>query len=80
MPMIKMVPRATSATADAYLTPVLQSYIDGFFDGFADSLRSGEAGTKVEFMMSDGGLTSVDHFSGLKSIISAPPVVLLVWL
>ncbi|GAC92898.1 hypothetical protein PHSY_000457 [Pseudozyma hubeiensis SY62] len=72
MPMIKMVPRATSSTADAYLTPVLQAYIDGFFSGFEDSLRSGEAGTKVEFMMSDGGLTSVDHFSGLKSIISGP--------
>lgn len=72
MPMIKMVPRATSSTADAYLTPVLQAYIDGFFSGFEDSLRSGEAGTKVEFMMSDGGLTSVEHFSGLKSIISGP--------
>ncbi|EPQ31462.1 uncharacterized protein PFL1_00797 [Pseudozyma flocculosa PF-1] len=72
MPMIKMVPRATSSTADAYLTPVLQAYIDSFFSGFDDSLRDGSAGTKVEFMMSDGGLTSVDHFSGLKSIISGP--------
>ncbi|KAK0564876.1 hypothetical protein OC861_004053 [Tilletia horrida] len=72
MPMIKMVPRGTSTTADAYLTPVLQSYIDGFFSGFDDSLRSGKAGTRVEFMMSDGGLTSVEHFSGLKSIISGP--------
>ncbi|KAE8212642.1 hypothetical protein CF327_g3738 [Tilletia walkeri] len=72
MPMIKMVPRGTSSTADAYLTPVLQSYIDGFFSGFDDSLRSGQAGTRVEFMMSDGGLTSVEHFSGLKSIISGP--------
>lgn len=72
MPMIKMVPRATSATADAYLTPVLQAYIDGFFSGFDSSLRDGSAGTRVEFMMSDGGLTSVDHFTGLKSIISGP--------
>ena len=72
MPMIKMVPRATSATADAYLTPVLQAYIDGFFSGFDSSLRDGRAGTRVEFMMSDGGLTSVEHFSGLKSIISGP--------
>ncbi|KAK0560324.1 hypothetical protein OC844_003828 [Tilletia horrida] len=72
MPMIKMVPRGTSTTADAYLTPVLQAYIDGFFSGFDDSLRSGQAGTRVEFMMSDGGLTSVEHFSGLKSIISGP--------
>jgi 5-oxoprolinase (ATP-hydrolysing) len=68
----QMVPRGTSSTADAYLTPVLQSYIDGFFSGFDDSLRNGKAGTKVEFMMSDGGLTSVEHFSGLKSIISGP--------
>ena len=72
MPMIKMVPRATSATADAYLTPVLQAYIDGFFSGFDSSLRDGSAGTRVEFMMSDGGLTSVEHFTGLKSIISGP--------
>lgn len=72
MPMIKMVPRATSATADAYLTPVLQAYINSFFQGFDESLRNGSAGTRVEFMMSDGGLTSVDHFSGLKSIISGP--------
>ncbi|PWN53395.1 hypothetical protein IE53DRAFT_338833 [Violaceomyces palustris] len=72
MPMIKMVPRATSSTADAYLTPVLQAYIDSFFSGFDESLRDGSAGTKVEFMMSDGGLTSVSHFNGLKSIISGP--------
>lgn len=70
--MIKMVPRATSATADAYLTPVLQAYMDGFFSGFDSSLRDGSAGTRVEFMTSDGGLTSVEHFTGLKSIISGP--------
>ncbi|MCO5549739.1 hypothetical protein L7F22_003212 [Adiantum nelumboides] len=72
MPMIKMVPRGTSSTADAYLTPVLQAYIDGFFSGFDESLRDGSSGTRVEFMMSDGGLTSVERFSGLKSIISGP--------
>lgn len=72
MPMIKMVPRGTSSTADAYLTPVLKAYIDGFFSGFDKSLRNGTSGTRVEFMMSDGGLTSVERFSGLKSIISGP--------
>ncbi|UZJ57525.1 hypothetical protein CBS101457_006845 [Exobasidium rhododendri] len=72
MPMIKMVPRGTSSTADAYLTPVLKAYIDSFFSGFDSSLRDGTSGTRVEFMMSDGGLTSVDRFSGLKSIISGP--------
>lgn len=48
-----MVSRGTSSTADAYLTPVLKAYIDGFFSGFDPSLRNGEAGTRVEFMMSE---------------------------
>ncbi|WAQ86706.1 hypothetical protein PtA15_7A434 [Puccinia triticina] len=39
MPMIKLVTRGTSTTADAYLTPVLGRYIDGFFGGFDGSLQ-----------------------------------------
>ncbi|KAF8484356.1 Hydantoinase/oxoprolinase-domain-containing protein [Gautieria morchelliformis] len=55
IPMIKMVPRGVSSTADAYLTPILMEYLDGFFKGFDDMLRRGsgkeakderEAGTK----------------------------------
>ncbi|KAG0152176.1 hypothetical protein CROQUDRAFT_650251 [Cronartium quercuum f. sp. fusiforme G11] len=77
MPMIKLVPRGTSSTADAYLTPVLKRYIDGFFSGFDESIRLevGEGrggGTRVEFMRSDGGLTGVDGFSGLHSVLSGP--------
>ncbi|GAA96727.1 uncharacterized protein L969DRAFT_90657 [Mixia osmundae IAM 14324] len=80
MPMIKVVPRGMSCTADAYLTPVLQSYIDGFFGGFDESLRRGvedrnadaKRTTTVEFMNSDGGLSDVKTFSGLKSILSGP--------
>ncbi|KAK4053044.1 hypothetical protein OIV83_001779 [Microbotryomycetes sp. JL201] len=84
LPMIRIVARGTSTTVDAYLTPVLLKYIDGFFSGFDPSLR--EANTKkgptnaagakrmtsVEFMRSDGGLTDVGGFSGLKSILSGP--------
>jgi len=76
---IKAVPRGTSSTADAYLTPCLQEYIDGFFNGFDESLRRDvQAGgksdkrTQVEFMTSDGGLTDVKTFSGLGSILSGP--------
>jgi 5-oxoprolinase (ATP-hydrolysing) len=52
---IKVVPRGISATCDAYLTPVLREYIDGFFDGFDESLRAdvereGGGRTSVEFM------------------------------
>jgi 5-oxoprolinase (ATP-hydrolysing) len=65
LPMIKMVPRGVSATADAYLTPILRAYLDGFFKGFAQLPR-------VEFMSSDGGLVDVSGFSGLKTILSGP--------
>jgi 5-oxoprolinase (ATP-hydrolysing) len=50
----------------------LKQYINSFFDGFDSSLKDGTAGTKVEFMMSDGGLTTAKGFNGLKSIISGP--------
>jgi 5-oxoprolinase (ATP-hydrolysing) len=63
--MIKMVPRGVSATADAYLTPILRAYLDGFFSGFAQLPR-------VEFMSSDGGLVDASGFSGLKTILSGP--------
>jgi len=79
MPMIKLVPRATSACADAYLTPAIKKYIAGFQKGFEGGLgtesvkkKSGEKGARCEFMQSDGGLVDVDNFSGLKAILSGP--------
>lgn len=54
MPMIKFVPRANSATADAYLSPVVRRYISGFESGFegglgSESSRKGQ-GARCEFM------------------------------
>ncbi|TFK24478.1 5-oxoprolinase [Coprinopsis marcescibilis] len=77
LPMIKMVPRGVSSTADAYLTPILKEYLDGFFSGFDEGLRAGPSPTgertaRVEFMSSDGGLVDLRNFSGLKSILSGP--------
>ena len=79
MPMIKLVPRATSACADAYLTPAIKKYIAGFQAGFegglgTDSVKkeSGSKGARCEFMQSDGGLVDVDKFSGLRAILSGP--------
>ncbi|KAF8631653.1 hypothetical protein AX17_005055 [Amanita inopinata Kibby_2008] len=73
LPMIKMVPRGVSSTADAYLTPILYDYLDGFFKGFDEKLRDGKLRSpRVEFMGSDGGLLDLDNFSGLKSILSGP--------
>ncbi|GAA5835484.1 hypothetical protein JCM3766R1_006429 [Sporobolomyces carnicolor] len=71
-PQIKMVPRGTSATADAYLSPVLKEYINGFFKGFEDELKAGSSGARVEFMTSEGTLVEVENFSGLRSVISGP--------
>ncbi|KAK9459642.1 Hydantoinase B/oxoprolinase-domain-containing protein [Lipomyces oligophaga] len=76
MPMIKLVPRSTSAIADAYLTPEIKKYISGFAKGFEGhlgtaSVQSGK-GARCEFMQSDGGLVDVDSFSGLRAILSGP--------
>ncbi|KAL8363360.1 hypothetical protein RB601_009230 [Gaeumannomyces tritici] len=79
MPMIKLVSRATSVCADAYLTPAIKKYIEGFQSGFKGGLGTrgvreteGERGARCEFMQSDGGLVDVDKFTGLKAILSGP--------
>ncbi|KAG6005826.1 hypothetical protein E4U21_007598 [Claviceps maximensis] len=79
MPMVKLVPRATSVCADAYLTPHIKRYIDGFQAGFEGGLgtrsvrkENGPKGARCEFMQSDGGLVDVDKFTGLKAILSGP--------
>jgi 5-oxoprolinase (ATP-hydrolysing) len=69
-PMIKLVSRANSATADAYLTPVTRRYIEGFGAGFQGGLEA--FGSKLLFMQSDGGLCAWDSFSGLRAILSGP--------
>jgi 5-oxoprolinase (ATP-hydrolysing) len=65
--MAKLVPRASSACADAYLTPELQRYLDGFQKSFVN-LRPGV----LQFMQSDGGLVGADRFSGMRAILSGP--------
>lgn len=70
-PMIKIVPRGMSAAADAYLTPVIKTYIDSIsssFEGGLDQQRE----CRFEFMQSDGGLVDFRKFSGLKAILSGP--------
>lgn len=67
--MIKMAPRCSSASADAYLRPVVDEYIDSFKAGFEEKSLDG---VRCEFMQSDGGLVSYTGFSGLKGILSGP--------
>ncbi|XP_053571428.1 5-oxoprolinase isoform X2 [Bombina bombina] len=68
MPMIRMVPRGYTACADAYLTPCIQRYLDGFRSGFHNQLKD----LQVLFMRSDGGLTPMHSFSGSRAILSGP--------
>lgn len=67
--MIKMVPRGSSASADAYLTPEIRRYLSRFAAGFEDGNLEG---VRCEFMQSDGGLVSHNSFSGLRGILSGP--------
>ncbi|EDN08864.1 5-oxoprolinase [Histoplasma mississippiense (nom. inval.)] len=69
-PMIKAVPRGMSATADAYLTPIIREYVDSISSNFIGGLAFGS--TRCEFMQSDGGLVDFRKFSGLKAILSGP--------
>ncbi|CED82660.1 Oxoprolinase [Phaffia rhodozyma] len=69
-PMIKVVSRANSATADAYLSPVTRRYIESFSEGFEGGLKA--FGNKLLLMQSDGGLCTWDKFSGLRAILSGP--------
>ncbi|KAJ9288523.1 hypothetical protein DTO021C3_3775 [Paecilomyces variotii] len=70
-PMIKLVSRAQSATADAYLSPVITEYLEGFRKGFKGNLED-ENAKKLLLCQSDGGLTSFSRFTGLRAILSGP--------
>ncbi len=62
---VKVVPRAATAAADAYLTPVLRRSLDRFRAAFADDVRVG-------FMESHGGLTDAARASGPRAVLSGP--------
>jgi 5-oxoprolinase (ATP-hydrolysing) len=74
-PMIKIVSRGTSTSADAYLTPGIRDYMQSFFSGFDAGMLStinGKGRVKVEFMQSHGGLVYFEKFNGFKAILSGP--------
>lgn len=69
-PMIGMVNRLSSTVADAYLSPIINNYIQGFGEGFEGGLPA--FGNKLLFMQSNGGLCPWYKFTGLKAILSGP--------
>jgi 5-oxoprolinase (ATP-hydrolysing) len=66
--MINLVSRGGSATADAYLTPEVTRYLQGFAAGFKGQLRD-DSDCRVSFMQSDGALCDYRRFTGLKAIL-----------
>ncbi|MCG6872803.1 MAG: hydantoinase B/oxoprolinase family protein [Gammaproteobacteria bacterium] len=63
-PLMKLVARGDTALVDAYLSPVLQKYVETVAGAVGD--------TPLYFMQSNGGLTSAANFSGRDSILSGP--------
>ncbi|KAI5951557.1 hypothetical protein KGF54_004631 [Candida jiufengensis] len=68
--MIGFVNRTSSTVADAYLSPVINEYIQNFGAGFEGGLNA--FGNKLLFMQSNGGLCPWYKFTGLKAILSGP--------
>lgn len=68
MPMVRIVPRGHTACADAYLTPAIRRYVQGFCRGFQGQLKD----VQVLFMRSDGGLAPMDSFNGSRAVLSGP--------
>jgi 5-oxoprolinase (ATP-hydrolysing) len=66
MPRVKIVERGQTCCIDAYLTPHIRDYLDGFRNRFNN------ANAKLLFMQSDGGLVFADRFGGSNAILSGP--------
>ncbi|MDC3108215.1 hydantoinase B/oxoprolinase family protein [Paracoccaceae bacterium] len=65
--IMKYVMRGDTTVADAYLSPVLNKYIENLYSEF-----DGDISSKISFMQSNGGLTNAALFSGKDSILSGP--------
>jgi 5-oxoprolinase (ATP-hydrolysing) len=63
-PLPRFIPRAETTVADAYLTPVLRSYVR--------QVESAVAGAPLYFMTSAGGLVRAAAFRGKDAVVSGP--------
>ncbi|HEY3948724.1 hydantoinase B/oxoprolinase family protein [Phenylobacterium sp.] len=63
-PLPRYIPRAETTIADAYLTPVLQAYVQ--------QVAEAVAGAPLFFMTSSGGLVHAEAFRGRDAVVSGP--------
>jgi 5-oxoprolinase (ATP-hydrolysing) len=64
-PLIKLVGRGDTTVVDAYLSPVLQRYVEVVAQGLPPD-------TGLHFMQSNGGLAQARSFRGKDAILSGP--------
>lgn len=67
-PLIKFVGRGDTTVVDAYLSPILQRYVDRV----SQELETQHSDLKLMFMRSSGGLTDASLFKGRDAILSGP--------
>ena len=67
--LMKLVGRASTTVADAYLTPVLRDYVSRVSKHLPET---DAAATQLQFMMSSGGLTAASLFQGKDAVLSGP--------
>jgi 5-oxoprolinase (ATP-hydrolysing) len=73
-PLIKLVGRGDTTVVDAYLSPILKSYVAqvaGEMKGGGEAAQRNDA-ARLMFMMSSGGLTAAELFQGKDAILSGP--------
>ncbi|MDP3855913.1 hydantoinase B/oxoprolinase family protein [Phenylobacterium sp.] len=63
-PLPRFIPRAETTVADAYLTPILQAYVQ--------RVARAVAGAPLYFMTSAGGLVRAEAFRGRDAVVSGP--------
>lgn len=68
--LIKIVGRGDTTVADAYLSPVLKSYVKRVASAF--DTTQGQPTPRIDFMTSSGGLTPASNFRGRDAILSGP--------
>jgi 5-oxoprolinase (ATP-hydrolysing) len=73
-PLMKIVPRGDTTVVDAYLNPILKTYIDHLSHSLRPSVPPslGPSSNDLRLMTSAGGLASPAAFTGKDSLLSGP--------
>ncbi len=64
-PVQRLIARAETTVADAYLSPVLHRYVGSLSEGLGE-------GARLFFMQSAGGLVAASQFRGKDAVLSGP--------